>query len=334
MASPLHNLTKEGVTFEWSDKAQKAFDGIKARLSSAPVLRMPDPSSDEPFRVVCDASLHGTGAVLLQGGQPCAYDSKKFSDAESRYATGDQELLAVVRALTVWRCFLEGVAPRFEMVTDHHPLVFLSSVREPTRRQTRWLQLLSGFDFQWKYEPGRNNVADPLSRHPHVVAVVLKPRAREAPEQHDSAGAPAPVSVAPTAGAPQMLSVDIGDPFHSEVAAAQAADTWLRKKIGRSSMRGTACGTGDKRCISRGDCASGACRNAMMTRMLVTWGCAKQLSCCCGTIGGPQYVVRLMRMWRRVTRANATSLVRHGREVCCSPLRFLRHGGILSPWIG
>jgi hypothetical protein len=132
LAKALHGLMKDGVPFEWTTTHQAAFDGIKERLSTAPVLRMPDPASDEPFRVASDASVHATGAVLMQGGQPCAYDSHKLTDAESRYATGDQELLGVVRALTVWRCFLEGAKCQFVLVTDHHPLVFLSTVKEPT----------------------------------------------------------------------------------------------------------------------------------------------------------------------------------------------------------
>jgi hypothetical protein len=62
----------------------------------------------QPFEVWLDASVAGTGAVLLQTGRPVAYTSKKFSPAECNYTTTDQECLGVIHALEEWRCYLEG----------------------------------------------------------------------------------------------------------------------------------------------------------------------------------------------------------------------------------
>ena len=66
----------------------------------------------------------GTGGVLLQGGRVVAYTSSKFTQAEVNYATTEQELLALVRALQAWRCYLE-MCTETELLTDHNPLVYL-----------------------------------------------------------------------------------------------------------------------------------------------------------------------------------------------------------------
>ena len=85
------------MPFQWDDRCQESFNSIKYALTHAPVLALPDFS--KPFEVICDASIEGIGAVLLQDGRPLAYESKKPQPAEVRYPTGEQELLAVVHAL-------------------------------------------------------------------------------------------------------------------------------------------------------------------------------------------------------------------------------------------
>ena len=66
------------------------------------------PDCNKPFTVISDASLEGTGAVLLQDERPVAFTSKKLTSAERNYTTGEQELLGVIHAMTEWRCYLEG----------------------------------------------------------------------------------------------------------------------------------------------------------------------------------------------------------------------------------
>jgi len=169
LAAPLSALTKASVAYEWTPKCHEAFEGIKHALTHAPVLVSPD--SSKHFTVVCDASLVGVGGVLLQDERPVAFESRKLSPAELNYTTGEQELLAVVHCLTVWRCYLEG--PQFTVITDHCPNTYLQTQPNLSRRQARWLEFLQRFNMKWIYRAGRTNVADPLSRYPVSEAAYL-----------------------------------------------------------------------------------------------------------------------------------------------------------------
>jgi transposase InsO family protein len=162
MATPLTNLTKKDVKWDWTAKCQEAFEHIKECLTTAPLLKMPDPS--RPFEVVADASKTAVGAVLMQDHHPICYASRKFIPAELNYSVTDQEALASVHAVQIWRCYLEGT--HFSLVTDHCPLTYLKTQPQLSRRQARWSEILEQFDFTWEYRPGRKNVADPLSRIP------------------------------------------------------------------------------------------------------------------------------------------------------------------------
>ena len=97
-------------------------------LCTAPVPALPNPSLQ--YTVISDASLVGTGAVLIQDEQPIAYTSSKFIPAEVRYSTTEQEMLGVVRALFECRCYHEGAAHPTLLVTDHKPHIFKVSKRD------------------------------------------------------------------------------------------------------------------------------------------------------------------------------------------------------------
>jgi len=162
LVAPLNRLLKKQIAWYWGEECEEAFMGMKEVLTSAPVLKIPEP--DKPYRLVCDASTVGIGAVLCQDGRPCAYFSRQMSEAERRYHITEQELLAVISALKEWRCYLLGTP--FEVVTEHSANTFLSSQPKLNPRQARWSELLQSFPCKWTYEPGRLNVADPLSRNP------------------------------------------------------------------------------------------------------------------------------------------------------------------------
>jgi len=170
MVAPLTNLTKKDVQFVWDAICQTAFENTKHALMNAPVLVLPD--FNLPFVVVCDASIQGLGAVLLQHEKPLAYESRRLIPAEVNYTTGEQELLAVVHACKTWRCYLEG--PEFTVVTDHNPLTHLPTQPNLSRRQVRWVEYLSRFNFKWLYRPGASNAAaDALSRYPRCTRCTL-----------------------------------------------------------------------------------------------------------------------------------------------------------------
>ena len=108
---------------------------LKHALTHAPVLALPDPT--KPFELVCDASGFGIGAVLLQSDRPIAYYSRKMVAAERNYVVTEQELLATVEALRVFRCYLLS-GQQFNLVTDNKPNTFLETQPTLSRRQARW----------------------------------------------------------------------------------------------------------------------------------------------------------------------------------------------------
>jgi hypothetical protein len=165
IAAPLSELTKDNVKFEWTAPHEQAFSHLKAAIAQGPVLILPDPSL--PFVVHTDASGFAVGAVLQQdqgkGLQPIAFLSKKMADAETRYPVHEQELLAIIQALTAWRHYLHG--SKFVVRTDHKSLQFFQTQPMLSGRQARWKDVLANFDFDIEYVEGKANVvADGLSR--------------------------------------------------------------------------------------------------------------------------------------------------------------------------
>ncbi|KAL0198667.1 hypothetical protein M9458_007207, partial [Cirrhinus mrigala] len=170
VAAPLTSLTRKGTTkLVWTPASEQAFQELKTRFTSAPILRHPDPSKQ--FVVEVDASNTGLGAVLSQRHgnpaklYPCAYYSRKLNPAERNYDVGDRELLAMKAALEEWRHWLEGATVPFIILTDHKNLEYLRTARRLNARQARWSLFFSQFHFQVTYRPGsRNGKADGLSR--------------------------------------------------------------------------------------------------------------------------------------------------------------------------
>eukprot|EP00253_Pinus_taeda_P002532 PITA_02532 len=130
VAFPITSLQRKGRTFHWTPNCQKIFEQLKHLLTTAPILSIADPHKD--YVVCTDASKEGLGGVLMQEGR-------------------------------MWRHYLMG--RKFLLLTDHHSLTSYFSQPTLNARQARWMDFLSGFDFDIKHLQGKaNRAADALSR--------------------------------------------------------------------------------------------------------------------------------------------------------------------------
>ncbi|WMV58226.1 hypothetical protein MTR67_051611, partial [Solanum verrucosum] len=156
-----HPRTIDGLTVRPADDCEKSFAELKTRLTTAPVLTVPEGSDD--YVIYCDASRVGLGCVLMQRGKVIAYVSRDLKVHEKNYPTHDLELAAVVFAVKIWRHYLYGV--HVDVFTDHKSLQYVFTQKELNLRQKRWLEFLKDYDMSVHYHPGKANVvADALSR--------------------------------------------------------------------------------------------------------------------------------------------------------------------------
>ncbi|GJZ68986.1 putative reverse transcriptase domain-containing protein, partial [Tanacetum coccineum] len=168
IAKPLTLLTQKNKTYVWGNEQDEAFCILKEKLCNASVLALPDGPDD--FVVYCDATKQGFGCVLMQRGKVIAYASRQLKKHEKNYTTHDLELGAVVFALKILRHYLYGT--KSVIYTDHKSLQYIFDQKELNMRQRRWIELLSDYECEIKYHPGKANVmADALSRKER-----LKPR--------------------------------------------------------------------------------------------------------------------------------------------------------------
>ncbi|MCH81353.1 retrotransposon protein, partial [Trifolium medium] len=160
IAKPLTELTKKD-SFKWNEQAQLAFETLKKKLTTAPVLALPDFSKS--FLIECDASGTGLGAILMQDKKPIAYFSKALGMRNLTKSTYEKELMAVVLAIQHWRPYLLG--RKFVVSTDHKSLKQLMQQKIVTAEQQNWAAKLMGYDFDIIYKQGKlNKGADALSR--------------------------------------------------------------------------------------------------------------------------------------------------------------------------
>ncbi|GJS94974.1 putative reverse transcriptase domain-containing protein [Tanacetum coccineum] len=140
IAKSMTKLTQKGIKFDWGEKEENAFQLIKQKLCSA---------------------------VLMQREKVIAYASRQLKVYEKNYTTHDLELGSVVFALKIWRHYLYGT--RCTVFTDHKSLQHILDQKELNMRQRRWLELLSDYDCDIRYHPGKANVvADALSRKERI----------------------------------------------------------------------------------------------------------------------------------------------------------------------
>ncbi|GKA46769.1 retrotransposon protein, putative, ty3-gypsy subclass [Tanacetum coccineum] len=176
IAKPMTKLTQKSVKFNWREKEETAFQTLKQKLYSAPILTLPEGS--ENFVVYYDASHKGLGAVLMQKEKVIAYASRQLKIHEKNYTTHDLELGVVVFALKMWRHYLYST--KYVVFTDHKSLQHIIDQKELKMRQRRWLELLSDYDCELRYHPGKANVvADALSRKSRPKPLRVKAKKEE-----------------------------------------------------------------------------------------------------------------------------------------------------------
>lgn len=165
LTKPLTNCLKKEKKVEHTPEFVKCFEDCKNILTNDPILQHPDFS--KPFNLTTDASNFAIGAILSQGpighDLPIAYASRTLNPAEINYSTIEKEMLAIVWATKYFRPYLFGI--KFKIISDHKPLQWLFSVKEPNSKLIRWRLKLSEFDYEIIYKSGKQNTnADALSR--------------------------------------------------------------------------------------------------------------------------------------------------------------------------
>lgn len=161
--TPLRNLLKKNVLFEWGHEQEKALKSLKNKLITSPVLQFFDVKKDTVISV--DSSKSGVGAVLLQNNLPCAYASKALTETQQRYAQIEKEMAAICFGLSKFHEYIYG--KKIIVETDHQPLIsiFKKALNKCPPRLQRMLLQIQKYDIELIYKSGKQLIiADALSR--------------------------------------------------------------------------------------------------------------------------------------------------------------------------
>lgn len=167
IATALHKLLKKGINFEWDSACTSSFQTLIKCIEKDIVLAYPD--FEKTFYLTTDASNFGIGAVISQKDgngfdRPLAFASRALIPAEINYTTTEKECLAIVWGINEYKHYLTG--RKFVVLSDHRPLVWLDSIKDPGARLMRWRLKLNNYNYEIRYTPGKSNyVADELSRN-------------------------------------------------------------------------------------------------------------------------------------------------------------------------
>lgn len=165
LARPLNLLTRRKVDFKWTNECEHSFQTLKNSLLKPPILQYPD--FKNKFIITTDASKHAVGACLSQNFDgvelPVSYASRSFTKGELNKSTIEKELIAIHFAITHYRPYIFGT--HFIVKSDHKPLTYLFSMKNPSSKLTRIRLDLEEYQFTVEYIQGKSNViADALSR--------------------------------------------------------------------------------------------------------------------------------------------------------------------------
>jgi hypothetical protein len=158
IVTPLINLTKKNTPFNWNQACEDSFQLLKDTVASASVLKPFDWIKEAIIET--DASDFVSTGVLSQHndeGVLClvAFFSKKHSSVECNYEIYDKELLAIIRCFEEWRPEVEGSEIPIKVLSDHRNLEYFMSIKMLNRRQARWSEFLSRFNFKINYRPSK-----------------------------------------------------------------------------------------------------------------------------------------------------------------------------------
>ena len=160
---PIRKLTHKEVVWEWSKECKEAFQVIKKKLTSAPILSYYDP--DKELTIQVDSSKDGIGAALIQEGRPIEYASRALTQTERKWAQIEKETLAVVYSLERFDQYTYG--RNVKVQNDHKPLerILKKPLNQAPRRIQALLMRLFRYDVTFEYVPGNKLIiADTLSR--------------------------------------------------------------------------------------------------------------------------------------------------------------------------
>ena len=137
------------LPFNFGPKENEAFESLKSRLSSQPILAIYSPTLETELH--CDASTTGFGAILLQRQtngifQPVFYFSHRTTPAESKYHSFELECLAAVYAIKRFHVYLSGI--KFKIVTDCDSFRLTLSKQTVNPRISRWAMFLQNYDYE------------------------------------------------------------------------------------------------------------------------------------------------------------------------------------------
>ena len=156
-ASPLTKVTTMKAKIQWSEECDHAFLDLKDYLVKSPILAFPRCSGT--FVLDCDSSSYAFGGVLsqLQYGEEkvIAYASRRLNPAQQRYYTTKRELLVVITFMKHFKHYLLG--QKFIIRTDHAPLIWLHSFKEPEGLIARWISIIKTSDYEIHYRSGKHH---------------------------------------------------------------------------------------------------------------------------------------------------------------------------------